>query len=934
MRRTTVSILAFLTAATAVLAASPPPLLNYQGVLRSAGGARLEGSFDLVFRFYDDSDPALPENEILLDSHTAAGVNAVTVTGGVFNVVLGSGTVTDGAGAGTYTDLGDLFGAFNPVYLEIKVNDEVLGGRVRVVSAAYALNSQRLEGMSGGQFLRSDASDSFSSGTLATDPGTTLNVAGTIQLSGVAVTSDAQELNKLDGAGPTVTAASLAALTNGGVADALHVHVNTNATLLDGIDSVQLLRSDASDSFTSGTLTFDPSTTVDVNGALSLDGSLQIDGDGSDGNQFIYFADGGSPTAESIAWDDTDVRFEMSHDLALAGSIRTGSTSAAETLYNVFGSGTPDLSLGSVGDVFVGGKLEAGGVIYTRSKIIVGDATPTDTVSYSSIGEAANKDEAAVSAVNDLYVEGDVEVDATLSLNGDLRIDNDGPDGVQQSIYFFDGASPTAEFLRFQTDQFILSDDLTFEQSLETSRNISNSGGISIQKDTDNNSSTTLFRVFTNAGTIEQMRINDGDEAATLFDGTVTANGIDYAEAFKPVEADLAPGDVVSLALGSPHHCTRTVREHDPNLLGVVSGRPGYVTGLSFDAENEADASLAKLRAEARIAKNWDEEERLTGLLQELAQRTHRAVALLGRLPVRVDGAFGTIAPGDRLTSSPTPGHAMVMRDAGPSLGIALEPWTSGERGQILVFVQPGWYDASPSASGATSRDAAAGDSGPPASEIATSSTSVPSVTTAGAGGSMRAEGVSGGRSPEVFRVDERGNVWAKGSFRPASMDVAEYFKVIEPVETGDVLVASRETPGALRRGTAASDPAVVGIVSGEPGVLLGSDLTPIAAADRELSAALDAARLSGNREEESRLWRELEARFESAHAPVALAGTTRCKADAGYGSIQVGDLLTVSPTVGHAMRAQNPAPGTVIAKALEPLASGTGVIRVLVMPR
>ena len=47
---------------------------------------------------------------------------------------------------------------------------------------------------------------------------------------------------------------------------------------------------------------------------------------------------------------------------------------------------------------------------------------------------------------------------------------------------------------------------------------------VHIQKDIDNDGVST-YRVFTDANTIEQMRMNDGDEAATLIDGAVTANG-------------------------------------------------------------------------------------------------------------------------------------------------------------------------------------------------------------------------------------------------------------------------------------------------------------------------------------------------------------------------------------------------------------------------
>jgi hypothetical protein len=65
-----------------------------------------------------------------------------------------------------------------------------------------------------------------------------------------------------------------------------------------------------------------------------------------------------------------------------------------------------------------------------------------------------------------------------------------------------------------------------------------------------------------------------------------------------------------------------------------------------------------------------------------------------------------------------------------------------------------------------------------------------------------------------------------------------------------------------------------------------------------------------------------------------------RIKVDASYGAIKRGDLLTTSPTPGHAMSAQPVdvagvelyKPGTIIGKALESLDSGQGLIEVFVI--
>ncbi len=69
---------------------------------------------------------------------------------------------------------------------------------------------------------------------------------------------------------------------------------------------------------------------------------------------------------------------------------------------------------------------------------------------------------------------------------------------------------------------------------------------------------------------------------------------------------------------------------------------------------------------------------------------------------------------------------------------------------------------------------------------------------------------------------------------------------------------------------------------------------------------------------------------------PVALAGKTYCWVDAEAAPVKVGDLLTTSSRRGFAMPVldRSRALGSVIGKALQPLASGTALIPVLVKPQ
>jgi hypothetical protein len=130
--------------------------------------------------------------------------------------------------------------------------------------------------------------------------------------------------------------------------------------------------------------------------------------------------------------------------------------------------------------------------------------------------------------------------------------------------------------------------------------------------------------------------------------------------------------------------------------------------------------------------------------------------------------------------------------------------------------------------------------------------------------------------------------------------DCAELFEADDPssIEPGTVMVVGEGE--RLWPCAEAYDRRVAGIVSGagglRPGVVLGS----VASSHRRL--------------------------------PIALTGRAYCKADARFGAIEVGDLLTTSVTPGHAMKAaDHRAFGAVVGKALRSLATGDGLIPVLV---
>jgi hypothetical protein len=145
------------------------------------------------------------------------------------------------------------------------------------------------------------------------------------------------------------------------------------------------------------------------------------------------------------------------------------------------------------------------------------------------------------------------------------------------------------------------------------------------------------------------------------------------------------------------------------------------------------------------------------------------------------------------------------------------------------------------------------------------------------------------------------GKVTVTGDIELTGGDCAEEFDIsgVTDVEPGTVMVLDQE--GALRPSQQAYDKKVMGVISG--------------AGDYKPGLILDKKEAS-----EGRL-------------PVALVGKVYCKVDAQHASIEVGDLLTTSPTLGHAMKAEDPlkAFGAVIGKALRPLQAGQGLIPILI---
>lgn len=145
------------------------------------------------------------------------------------------------------------------------------------------------------------------------------------------------------------------------------------------------------------------------------------------------------------------------------------------------------------------------------------------------------------------------------------------------------------------------------------------------------------------------------------------------------------------------------------------------------------------------------------------------------------------------------------------------------------------------------------------------------------------------------------GDILVTGDISLINGDCAEEFDVVDGllIEPGTVMVLADD--GSVCPSKSAYDKRVAGVVSG--------------AGNYRPALILDTHPSSHGR------------------LPVALMGKVYCRVDATLDPIQVGDLLTTSPTEGRAMKASDPARafGTVIGKALKPLDAGLGLIPILV---
>lgn len=188
-----------------------------------------------------------------------------------------------------------------------------------------------------------------------------------------------------------------------------------------------------------------------------------------------------------------------------------------------------------------------------------------------------------------------------------------------------------------------------------------------------NNSNVLTVRIDGDDGDAGLIQVRNSAGATTITldgeiggDGRVTTQelvitgGSDLSEQFDVGEArgtGPAPGRVVSIDPSRPGKLIVSAKAYDRTVAGILSGAGGLEPGMMMGQEGS------------------------------LANGAY-PVALTGRVYCWCDATRGAIQPGDLLTTSATPGHAMKVRDHAKAQGAILgKAMTSLDEGRGLVLV-------------------------------------------------------------------------------------------------------------------------------------------------------------------------------------------------------------------------------------------------------
>ena len=397
--------------------------------------------------------------------------------------------------------------------------------------------------------------------------------------------------------------------------------------------------------------------------------------------------------------------------------------------------------------------------------------------------------------------------------------------------------------------------------------------GVVIQQSVSTNNSA--FLVFRKSrGTIAAPEVvANGDVLGTLYgegyDGTsFTRTGANIKfSASGPVSTGAIPTDLV-FATGPSGLGTERMRISNDGLMTVgLPGNTGPKLAVNGDVKVTEKVGIGTAAPVASLHVATESTAQPRGVVIQQSVSTNNSAFLVFRKSRGTIAAPSVVAVGDALGTLYGEGYdGTAFTRGGANIKFSVSgPVAAGSMPTDLVF--------------------ATGSSGTGTGRMRIASDGLVTVGNAGETGS---------------KLTVHGNLTVTGTINGTYQDLAEWVPAREPISAATVVVLDPSAANQVTASSAAYSTAVAGVVSDQPGLLLGE---------------------AGD-----------------AKVKVATTGRVRVKVDATKRPIAIGDLLVSSDVPGVAMVSEPVdvggvkihRPGTLIGKALQPLASGQGEILVL----
>lgn len=890
-------------------AASAPNIINYQGRVLNANGIPVsDSSLNMIFELYTAVSGGSCVWSNSSASCASATARAVTLTDGLFSEGLGDT-------GETYAAISDaIFGNNASLFLQITVAGEVLTPRKQIAAAPYALNSDTLDG------LDADTDGATSSAIVA------LNSSGNAVFTG-------------DPTGATVSTGVVYVNPAAAAADETIIGIGDNGSDRFRVDKegdvfIKTIELDGagSNATTSGAFLigvfdeFDNSSGTTVQGVLNdLDAAIVASGSKwTDGGTFTYLTSitddlvvgAATVAAASLFFDESVGQLDLGTDDALGGALRLYSSGVGIADVTLASDASGNLDLTAV-ELTLTGDVEVTGGDFTSASAtfnFLDSASSSSTIDIGGVtanqGNTVNI--ATNSTVADAITIGNANASSTVAITGgnDWSVDAAGTgtftDLVCTDCLNFAELSDTLTVddhttvaLGTKNLTFNVTDaDLTVDLLTSSGFNINDNGGSFVQFQAAGSvfitpavNTTESFLIRTTAATTGDIFALDvNDLGLTLADYIHVDHTATYASA-------------VTVS-GNAEQLSRAIVNNSGGALAITGDMLSITSNNSNSSGTLTDsADLLSLTQSNTAATGYGINMTHDGTGHAISVTNSSSGSALKILQAGDTGATVDSSTGGSLHISDTANDDYSFTIYNNTGGTANTPLS-------LIFNDHVGFDqdmvriVNDSNTLTSSSLVLTQNVVDDATTAATSQALVINVNEAASNDEVILILSDADGTPDAeFRFENDGDIYGDGATYNTGADYAEFFYTVDN-SLGDHEIVCQDLANNFAVKTCdLADPTVIGVISTSPG-FVGNNIPGA----------------EGSLEENPN------------YRIVGLEGQIDTYVTAADGAISVGDALTAS-SVAAGFAGKATSAGRVVGFALEPLASGNGLIKVRVSP-